>query len=55
MKVIVNIPLQATRIYEDDFEENTIPNIGEQFDDKYIVVNKTVIDQTCILDLGRNN
>lgn len=54
MKVIVDIPLQATRVYEDDFEENSIPNIGEQFDDTYIVVNKTIRDNTCILDVKRN-
>ena len=54
MKVIVNIPLHATRVYEDDFEENSIPNIGEQFDDNYIVVNKTIRDNTCILDVKRN-
>lgn len=55
MTVIVNIPLQASRVYEDDFEENTIPSIGEQFDNNYIVVNKTIINKTCILDLKRNN
>lgn len=54
MKVIVNIPLQATRVYEGDFEENSIPNIGEQFDDTHIVVNKTIIDKTCVLDVKRN-
>jgi hypothetical protein len=53
MKVVVNIPLQATRVYEDEFEENSIPNIGEQLDDNYIVVNKTIRDKTCILDVKR--
>lgn len=54
MKVVVNIPLQATRVYEDEFEENSIPNIGEQFDDNHIVVNKIIRDKTCILDVKRN-
>ena len=53
MKVIVNIPLQATRVYDDDFEENSIPNIGEQFDANYVVVNKTIIDEKCVLDVKR--
>ena len=48
MKVIVNIPLQATRVYEGDFEETSIPNVGEQFDDTHIVVNKTIRDKTGI-------
>lgn len=53
MKVIVNIPLQATRVYEEEIEENSIPNIGDQFDDNYIVVNKTIKDKTCILDVQK--
>ena len=55
MKIIVNIPLQATRVYEDDFEEDSIPNIGEQFDDNHIVVSKTIRDKTCILDVKRHS
>ena len=55
MKVVVNIPLQATRVYEGDFEENSILNIGEQFDDNYMVVNKTIRDNMCFLDVKRNS
>ena len=55
MKVIVNFTLQATRVYEDDFDETSIPNIGEQFDDTHIVFNKTIKDNTCILDVKRRS
>lgn len=53
MKVIVNIPLYGAREYLEDFDEETIPNIGEMFDDKYVVVDKSVNRNVCVLDLSR--
>jgi hypothetical protein len=55
MKVVVNIPLKATRVYEDDFDEATIPNVGDDFDDMYVVKNKTIDGNICTLDLKRKN
>lgn len=54
MKVVVNIPLYASREYVDDFDEKTIPNIDERFDGSYIVANKTIDGDICILDLKRD-
>lgn len=51
MKVKVNIPLQATREYTDDFDEATIPNVGDSFDDLFIVDKKVINGNTCVLDL----
>ncbi len=52
MKVVVNIPLRATREYLNDFDEQTIPNVGDDFDEKYYVKDKNVNKNVCILDLG---
>lgn len=54
MKVLVNIPFYASREYIDDFDEKTIPNVGDRFDGSYIVANKTIDGDTCILDLKRD-
>lgn len=51
MKVVVNIPLRATREYLNDFDEQTIPNVGDDFDEKYYVKNKKVNKNVCTLDL----
>ena len=57
MKVIVNIPLHATREYLDDFDETSIPNVGDDFGELYgrlYVVNEKTIDKNvCTLDLIR--
>ena len=53
MKVIVNIPLKPTREYTSDFIEETIPNVGEEFDDVYTVVGKTIDGDVCTLDVQR--
>lgn len=54
MKVIVNVPLHATREYLDDFIEETIPNVGDMFDDMYIIKRKTIKENVCTLDLKRS-
>ena len=54
MKVIVNIPLYASRVYVGDWDEKSIPDVGERFDGSYIVAKKTVDGDTCILDLKRD-
>lgn len=51
MKLIVDVPLQATREYFDDFIPETIPNAGDVFDDKYIVKKKTINGDVCKLEL----
>ena len=53
MKVVVNVPLKPTRVYEDDFDEATIPNVDDDFDDMYVVENKTIDGNICTLDLKR--
>ena len=53
MKVVVNIPLKSTRVYKDDFDEATIPNIGDDFGDMYVVVDKTIDGNVCTLDVQR--
>ena len=53
MKVVVNIPLKPTRVYKDDFDEKTIPNVGDNFDDMYVVVGKTIDGNVCTLDVQR--
>lgn len=53
MKVIVNIPLSYTREYINDFDEETIPNVGDEFDEMYIVVQKTIDGNICTLDVRR--
>lgn len=53
MKVVVEIPLRHTREYIDDFDEGTIPNVGDRFDGEYIVKEKTVEGNICILRLKR--
>lgn len=55
MKVKVNIPCRPTRVYTDDFDEVTIPNVGDEFDDTYIIIRKTIEDDTCILDVKRKD
>ena len=53
MKVIVNILGRASREYLDDFDETTIPNIGDVVEDGYyvyIVTNKTIKNDVCVLD-----
>lgn len=40
MKVIVSIPLKPDREYLDDFDEETIPNVGDRFNENYVVSEK---------------
>lgn len=53
MKVKVNIPLRGTREYYGDYDEATIPDIGDDFDDMYTVTDKTIDENICILDVER--
>ena len=53
MKVKVNIPLRGTREYYGDYDEATIPNIGDDFGDMYVVVDKTIDGNVCTLDVQR--
>ena len=59
MKVKVNIPLHFSREYLDDFDPNTIPDVGDYFSEiyghEYIVENKIIIDNECILDIRRKD
>lgn len=55
MKVIVNVPFKPTREYTSDFIEETIPNVGEEFDDVYVVTRKTIDGDICTLDVQRKN
>ena len=57
MKVIVNIPLHATREYLDDYDETGIPNVGDDvgeiYEHMYVVNKKTIDGDVCTLDLIR--
>lgn len=53
MKVVVNIPLKPSREYIGDYEEASIPNVGDDFGDMYVVAEKTVDGDICTLDVQR--
>lgn len=53
MTIVVNVPLYATRVYIDEFNEDTIPNVGDAFDDMYVVVRKIINGNVCTLDLKK--
>lgn len=55
MKVIVNVPFKPTREYTSDFIEETLPNVGDEFDDTYVVTKKTVDGDVCTLEVQRKN
>jgi hypothetical protein len=55
MKVKVNIPLRGTREYFGDYDEATIPNIGDDFGDVYVVTEKTIDGDICTLDVQRKD
>lgn len=55
MKVIVNVPFKPTREYTSDFIEETIPNVGEEFDGVYVVTRKMIDGDICTLDVQRKN
>ena len=50
MRVIVNIPLHASLECWGDVKEDELPNVGDRFDDTYVIIKKTIIDDTCVLD-----
>ena len=52
MKLIINVPLSYSREYLEDLDENTLPNVGDDFEEKYYVKNKTIENDVCTLDLG---
>lgn len=37
MKLFIEFPLHPTREYSGDYNPETIPNVGDKFEDKYIV------------------
>jgi len=53
MKLIAHTP-SYDREYLDDFNENTLPNIGDIFEEIYVVKKKEVNNNTCELMLDRN-
>lgn len=53
MKVKMNIALQATREYLDDFDESTIPNVGDTIENTYIVERKAIEGNLCVLDVRK--
>lgn len=52
MRVIINMPLVYTSEYKEECAEDSIPNIGDDFDETYYIKNKTIEDDICTLDLG---
>lgn len=53
MKVKVNIPLRGTREYFGNYDPITIPNVGDDFGDMYVVTEKTIDGNVCTLDVQR--
>lgn len=54
MKLIVHMPLSSDREYLDDFDENTLPNIGDIFNEVFLVKKKEIDGDICELTLDRN-
>lgn len=52
MKLIVNVPLCYSREYLKDLDKNTLPNVGDDFEEKYYVRHKTIENDVCTLNLG---
>lgn len=52
MKLVINMPLVYTSEYNKEYTEDSIPNVGDDFDKTYYVKNKTVENGVCTLDLG---
>ena len=52
MKLIVNVPFCYSREYLKDLDKNTLPNVGDYFEEKYYVIHKTIENDVCTLDLG---
>jgi len=53
MKVRVNVPLRGTREYFGDYNPITIPNVGDDFGDMYVVTEKMIDGNVCTLDVQR--
>ena len=53
MRLIVHTP-SYDREYLDDFDENTLPNIGDIFEEIYVVKKKEINNNTCELTFDRN-
>ena len=52
MKLIIKMPLVYTNEYKEEYTEDSIPNIGDDFNKTYYVKNKTIENGICTLDLG---
>lgn len=52
MKLIINMPLIYTTEYKEKYAEDSIPNVGDDFNETYYVKNKTIENGICTLDLG---
>lgn len=55
MRLVVHVLLQPDREYIGDFEESTFPEIGEEFENYYIVNDKKFINGMCEIYLKRNH
>lgn len=53
MKIIVHVPLSCDREYIGNFDRNTIPNVGDNFDEVYVIKNKQIKDNLCELTLRK--
>lgn len=55
MKLIVHVPLSYDREYTEDFDENTLPNIGDIYEDLFIVDKKEINGDVCELTVNRTD
>lgn len=53
MRLIVHVPLSYDREYIDDFDENTLPNVGDIYEDLFVVKKKEINENLCELTVGR--
>lgn len=53
MKLIVHVPLSCNREYINDFDENTLPNIGDIYEDLFIVKKKEINGDVCKITVER--
>lgn len=54
MKLIVHVPLSYDREYIDNFDENTLPDVGDIYEDLFIVKKKEINGDVCELTVGRS-
>lgn len=53
MKLIVHVLLSGDMKYLYDFDKDSLPNVGDNFGEKYVVSEKQIKNNICELTLSR--